>query len=292
MTNKILYNDINLPEKVSDILELDFWILEHVAPAIVNSVKNPVKFSAFTSIFVHKGCGEADINLITHKIQAPCIINVACDDIVLPRNISDDFDASFIVMSKNLTATIATTIKDLSVFSIIHTHPVLEIDHNVSTHIHQLYNDLKDIAASSHSAYQFESILFTILSYFYRFAVKQYEHFRSNITQSLSSSSRIPDKYLRLVQEHFRKERFLDFYADRLGISTKHLSRTIKMHTGVSAVEWINRFVILEAKVMLRSSNLNIQQIAEELNFPSQSFFGKYFKKATGLSPKDFRNML
>ncbi|MDE5552524.1 MAG: helix-turn-helix domain-containing protein, partial [Muribaculaceae bacterium] len=61
-------------------------------------------------------------------------------------------------------------------------------------------------------------------------------------------------------------------------------------HTGFTAVEWINRYIILEAKVMLSSTNMNVQQIAEELNFPSQSFFGKYFKKATGVSPKDFRN--
>ncbi|MBQ5724113.1 MAG: helix-turn-helix domain-containing protein, partial [Muribaculaceae bacterium] len=48
--------------------------------------------------------------------------------------------------------------------------------------------------------------------------------------------------------------------------------------------------VILEAKVMLRSSNMTIQQIADELNFPSQSFFGKYFKKSVGVSPKEYRN--
>ena len=102
--------------------------------------------------------------------------------------------------------------------------------------------------------------------------------------------NRIADRFIRLVQEHFRTERFLDFYATKLDITPKHLSRTIKQQTGTSAVDWINRFVILEAKVMLRSSNLNIQQIAEELNFPSQSFFGKYFKKATGISPKDYRN--
>lgn len=290
MKSNILYNDINLPEKVSDILELDFWILEHVSPMIVHSVKNPVKFSAFTSIFVHKGSGEADINLITHKFQGPCIINISGEDIVLPRNISDDFDASFTVMSKNLTGAIATAVKDVGVFSIIHTHPVLEMTDEGRIQLERLYRDLKEIATTPPSNYPFESLLFTILSYFYRFAIPQYERYRLNLPPVSNSTSRITDVYLRLVQEHFRKERFLDFYAEKLGITTKHLSRTIKTQTGVSAVEWINRYVILEAKVMLRSSNLNIQQIAEELNFPSQSFFGKYFKKATGMSPKDFRN--
>ena len=82
----------------------------------------------------------------------------------------------------------------------------------------------------------------------------------------------------------------LDFYAQQLEVSPKHLSRTIKAQTGYTAVEWIEKFVILEAKVLLKSSNLNIQQISDELNFASQSFFGKYFKKITGMSPKEFRN--
>ena len=60
----------------------------------------------------------------------------------------------------------------------------------------------------------------------------------------------------------------------------------MKNLTGFTAVEWIERYVVLEAKVMLKASNLNIQQISDELNFPSQSFFGKYFKKNVGMSPK------
>ena len=66
----------------------------------------------------------------------------------------------------------------------------------------------------------------------------------------------------------------MDFYANELSITPKHLSRTVNSQTGFTAVEWIERYVILEAKVMLKSSNMTIQHIADELNFPSQSFFG------------------
>ena len=55
-------------------------------------------------------------------------------------------------------------------------------------------------------------------------------------------------------------------------------------------MEWVDRFIILEAKVLLRATTMTIQQISDELNFGSQSFFGKYFKKHTGYSPKEFRN--
>lgn len=105
-----------------------------------------------------------------------------------------------------------------------------------------------------------------------------------------TNQGRMTDQFLMLAQRHFRQQRFLDFYAQKLEVSPKHLSRTVKAQTGYTAVEWIEKFVILEAKVLLKSSNLNIQQISDELNFASQSFFGKYFKKITGMSPKEFRN--
>lgn len=286
----IRYDDIRLPKKVSDILELDFWILQHVSPIMVRSVHNPVKFSAYTSIFVHSGSCNADINLLSHKIVGPSIVNVAANDIVFPRNVSDDFEASFMVLSKKLTEGITALIKDAGFFSMLRSHPVISLNESGAEVLKNFYNNLLSIAADKEIKYPFETVLFTIAAFFYRHAMKNYHDFI--IPEAKGINNRIVDKFIHLVQQHFRKERFLDFYADQLDITAKHLSRTVKRQTGISPVDWITRYVILEAKVMLRSSNLNIQQIAEELNFPSQSIFGKYFKKATGLSPKEFRNSL
>lgn len=94
------------------------------------------------------------------------------------------------------------------------------------------------------------------------------------------------ERFMELVQEHFRSERFINFYADKLCITPKYLSKLVKEKTGRSAGEWIESYVILEARTMLQSTDMTIQQIASVLNFPNQSFFGKYFKRATGLSPK------
>ncbi|MDE5923730.1 MAG: hypothetical protein K2G75_00265, partial [Muribaculaceae bacterium] len=87
----IIYDDINLPEKVSDILLHDFFLMENVPAMMVKTVKNPVKFSAFTSIFVTRGSCEADINLSRYSIEAPAIINVMADQIVMPHHVPDDF---------------------------------------------------------------------------------------------------------------------------------------------------------------------------------------------------------
>lgn len=95
--------------------------------------------------------------------------------------------------------------------------------------------------------------------------------------------------FMRLVADNFRCQRSVNFYADRLFISPKYLSLIVKEATGYTATEWIDRYLVLEAKNLLRFSGRNIQQIAYDLNFHNQSSFGKYFKHQTGMSPSQFR---
>jgi AraC-like DNA-binding protein len=80
-----------------------------------------------------------------------------------------------------------------------------------------------------------------------------------------------------------------EVYADQLCLTPKYFSKVIKDNSGASASEWIDNYVILETKALLKSTNMTILQISDELNFPSQSFFGKYFKRVTGMSPKSYR---
>jgi len=67
------------------------------------------------------------------------------------------------------------------------------------------------------------------------------------------------------------------------------MSRTLRETSGKSANDLIYEHVTLEAKALLKSTSMTIQQISDELNFPSQSFFGKYFKRVTGMSPKEYK---
>ncbi len=95
--------------------------------------------------------------------------------------------------------------------------------------------------------------------------------------------------FMAMVHRHHRTERSVSYYASRLYISPKYLSLIVKEATGRSAAQWIDEFVILEAKNLLRFSGKNVQQIAYELNFSNQSSFGKYFKHITGMSPTEYQ---
>ena len=95
-------------------------------------------------------------------------------------------------------------------------------------------------------------------------------------------------KMLELLNTYYKKNRSVAFYADKLCISSKYLSNITVHYTGLPASVVIDNFVMFNAKVMLYDGELNIKKISDLFNFQSQSFFGRYFKRNTGISPREF----
>lgn len=98
------------------------------------------------------------------------------------------------------------------------------------------------------------------------------------------------DKFMKLVSEYHTQYRNVGFYADKLCLTPKYLSKLVKNATGRSAPEWIDSYVILEAKNLLKYSGTTIKEIVYKLNFPNQSVFYKFFKARTGMTPTEYRN--
>ena len=96
-------------------------------------------------------------------------------------------------------------------------------------------------------------------------------------------------QFTELLGEHYKHERSVGFYARQLCITPKYLTTLIKRISGKSVSEWIDNYVILEAKTLLKYSNMSVQDIAYYLNFPNQSFFGSYFKRNAGMSPSQYK---
>lgn len=99
----------------------------------------------------------------------------------------------------------------------------------------------------------------------------------------------IVNGFIRLVSENCRKQRSMAFYADRLSIAPKYLSSIITSFTGKTASQWIREFTLENAKALLSGTALSVNEISDKMNFITSSDFTKYFKKYTGLTPKEFR---
>ena len=116
-----------------------------------------------------------------------------------------------------------------------------------------------------------------------------YQRGQPLIQRSRKRNQELFERFLFLVTQHCKNERRLEFYAQQMFLTPKYLSSVIKQVSGRSASEWIAHTVILNAKTMLRNASMTVQQIAQELNFPNPSFFGQYFKKHTGITPKEYQ---
>jgi len=104
-----------------------------------------------------------------------------------------------------------------------------------------------------------------------------------------SRQEELTNDFFMLMLEHFKRERNVAFYADKLCLTPKYLSMTVKKITGHPISNWINEVVIIEAKRMLKVTDLTALQISEELNFPNPSFFGRFFKQYTGMTPLEYK---
>jgi AraC-like DNA-binding protein len=110
------------------------------------------------------------------------------------------------------------------------------------------------------------------------------------ILHHVTRKENLVKNFTQLVQKQFRSQRNVNTYAVQLSITPKYLTETVKEITGKTAGEIIDDFVLLEAKLLLDNPALSIAEIADELHFSDQSFFGKYFKRHTSLSPKEYRH--
>jgi len=141
------------------------------------------------------------------------------------------------------------------------------------------------------SFYKDEIILHLFNFMFYELA-SIYKKQITSLSTSLSRQEDLTVRFFKLLEENFKKERVVQFYADRLYVTSGHLSKVLKKVSGKTASQLIEDVVTLEARILLGNTSLSIAQIAEELQFSDQSFFGKYFKKKTGVSPSAYRNNL
>lgn len=105
----------------------------------------------------------------------------------------------------------------------------------------------------------------------------------------LTRKEELMKRFLKLLPEHSRKERSLQFYADHLFVTPKYLSQTVKELTGKTAGEFIDEMVMMEAKVLLSDLSLSVAQVAEQMFFSDQFFFSKFFKNHAGITPTAYR---
>jgi AraC family transcriptional regulator, transcriptional activator of pobA len=109
--------------------------------------------------------------------------------------------------------------------------------------------------------------------------------------EKASKSFNLTEQFKHLIVKHIHQHQSVAFYADHLRVSPNHLNKVVKQTTGKQASALISDMLILEAKVLLKHSELSIAEIAYKLGFVDQSYFSRFFKNQTGNTPTEYRTI-
>ncbi len=288
-TKNIRNVDISLMQHLPmiDFIGNDFAIFDDVKDMPLTHY--PTRLNAACFMVCLKGWCKMNINLQEYVLSESMMGIVLPDQIIQHDDCSEDFSGLFIAISKGFVDGVLPTMQQLfPLFFMIKERPCVCLTSEDLQSFREYHSFLWSKVKLKDNPFRTEitqGLLMALL----------YEIF--NIYQGSKVQERIPksrkedlfERFLRNISESYKEERSVSYYADKMYLTAKHLSTVVKEVSGKTAGEWIDNLVVLEAKALLKSSELSIQEIADELHFANQSFFGKYFKHHTGLSPKEYR---
>ena len=265
--------------------------------AILDTLQYPVNFDGYIILFLKKGHFSVDVNLNTYEIRENTIMIQVPGNIVklsqFDENQIDETELVFVLISKNFMSGIQFDF--LKVFKDcmrLLDNPCITLDEFQLSVANDYFNLARKVLSTSlENKKEIIGSLLTSLSYVSADLWKdQADKARKEESPNSARLNQVFEQFIELVGEYHTTERGMAFYADKMCLTPKYLSKLVKQASGRSAPAWIDAFVILEAKNMLKYTNMAIKEIVYKLNFPNQSVFYKFFKAHTGMTPSEYRN--
>lgn len=266
--------------------------------AILDMLKYPVRLDGYVIFFLKKGDGSFQLgfNLDTYEIHERSLLITAPGNIIrlsaYDENKIADSELIFALLSKDFVSNIHVDFdKTLQAAVRFLESPCLTLNAE-QLDIASDYFTLarKIIHSQMDNKREIISSLLTSITYL---AVNLWRNDIASAKERQDMSSlrvnQTYEQFIALVSQHHNKERGMAFYADKMHITPKYLSKIIKQASGRSGPDWIDSFVVLEAKNLLKYTDKPVKEIVWQLNFPTPSVFNKFFKKHTNLTPSEYR---
>lgn len=231
---------------------------------------------------------EIDLNMYTlHEGDAAMILTGSFLRVI---RIKDSARIAFIAINSDFLKYVGNVKTVIEHVNKVKRMPVSHMEPDMMEESLMIYNEIKK--KLSNPDYRFKEevaksyIQIMLCNFFDRFVLK------NETTEEQAPKSRKEElfkNFIKLVKDNYLNHRSITFYADKLCVSPKYLSSVVHKVSEKYATDWINQYVILEAKSMLRMEDTNIKDVSNHLNFANQSFFAKFFKKHTGYTPKEYK---
>ena len=241
-------------------------------------------------IYCVKGNAKIDIYSNKHIITPKELIIILPGQLVALTDVSVDFQIRYFTITESFYSDILSGISRFSphFFFYMRTHYWYPQTENDTRRLMNFFGMVKD-KVTSNDIYRRELIIH-LLRYLYLELFSAYEKEASLMTTRKDTrKEELANKFFGLIMKHFKENKDVAFYADKLCITSKYLTMVIKEVSGKSAKDWIVEYIVLEIKALLKNTNMNIQEIAVKTNFANQSSLGRFFRKHTGMSLSQYR---
>ena len=285
---QIKETDINKAKSWSEsvFLDDDLLLTEHNNEAPMPT--EPRKMNFILIGLCTNGTIEYQLDTQRQVITPGDILIVSERHIVDHYQPSPDMEGLCIIMSVNFFHEIIKNVRDVNtLFLFARNHPVISLTPKEQEAFKEYFHVIQQKIGDESNLFRKDLVRTLLLAMFYDvgniiYRVKENDKPKTRAEVIFAN-------FIKMVEANFRKERRVKWYSQQLCITPKYLTEMVKAASKRTPNEWLDNYTLMELRVMLKTSPKSIKEIAEELNFPNQSFMGKYFKLHVGITPSQYR---
>lgn len=280
----------------ANALEDSFFILENKVKSpndngskYIVATDFPIKLDIGIAIICESGTLSINIGYNNYKIGKNDFINILAGRIFQVSEVSDDFEAKILCLKPSYLEIDNTTLHSFNIRNILYEFPHHTLPKSKMELFYSLFDYCQDIIQDTENMFR-KQLIRSVLNTMFLEVCNMLLMKSQSTGKTEDVRNEMFTKFMKHVELNFKKERTIQFYAEKAHLTPKYFSSIIFRLTGKHAKVWIDEYVILEIKALLKSTNFTIQQISYDLNFATPSHFSRYFKHHTGFSPNQYRN--
>ncbi len=259
-------------------------------------MKYPVRTEFFSWVFIEHGDIIMRVGLEDVEVSDGMMCFCRPGNMVSTQSRSDLLDCCVVMFDPSLLDGIHVPMQKLFPYMAeTQQYRAAKLDERCNHHMKSLVEMLKTTIQDCKNLVSYNEMVMSLISYFFYsllgFSFAKVHAEAVPAPKDMRREQFYFRKFMNELHANFVNERKIGFYADRVCVSPKYLSSIVRSVSGRGPSQWIDECVVGEAKNLLRFSDLSIQEISNELHFPTQSYFGRYFKRHTGMSPRAYRQL-
>ena len=271
----------------AEYLEDGLVLTDRIADAPIP--KEPTRMNFILMALCKHGKAQYSIDTREQTVKPGDLLFISERHIVDNYMASPDFECLCIMVSTEFYHGFIQNVKNVSSLLLFSTNnPVVSLTPREIQVYSNYYQTIREKMGDKEHHYRTDLVKALLLAMFYDMSNVIWRVEQQG-AKSQTRADVIFAHFIHLLEQHFRKERRVSWYAEQLCITPKYLSEIVKQVSKRTPNEWIDNYVVLEIRVLLKNSTKSIKEIAEDLQFPNQSFLGKYFKEHIGVSPSQYR---